>query len=173
MHVCTCVCACMCVHLHLEYVPSLNWEGHQQQTGKGAEIPQVLKSPGLSFPGAHTAFPHTGSLRLPLSWLCSWESSHSTAGQMLSSSSVVSTKESSSLGLCVFLGNGGSSHCVSPRDTQRRLWQQKEMISLTCFQHEAHAFSSPSAAYIMVGSPELPALPSLWHIIVMKIVSCL
>ena len=68
MHACTRVClcvrACTCMHLHLEYVSSLNWEGHQQQTGKGREIPWALKSPGLSFPGACTAFPQAGSLRL-------------------------------------------------------------------------------------------------------------
>lgn len=64
MHACTCVCACMCTHLHLVYVPSPNWEGHQQQKGKGGEIPWVLKSPGLSFPGACPAFPQAGSLRL-------------------------------------------------------------------------------------------------------------
>lgn len=68
MHAYVCVCACACarmwVHLHLEYVPSLNWEGNQQQTGKGGEIPWALKSPGLSFPEARTVFPQTGSLRL-------------------------------------------------------------------------------------------------------------
>lgn len=68
MLACVCVCARACVrmwvHLHLEYVPSLNWEGNQQQTGKGGEIPWALKSPGLSFPEACTASPQTGSLRL-------------------------------------------------------------------------------------------------------------
>lgn len=110
---------------------------------------------------------------LPILWLCIAGSSRGMAGQTASSSSVVSTEESSALSFCLFLGKSVREDVVFISAQVPGNEREKEMISLSCFQHEAHAFFSPSAAHNVVGSPELPALPSLWHILVMKIVSCL
>lgn len=57
IHACTSVCICI-------LNTCLARNRNQQQAGKGGEIPWAFKSPGLSFPEAHTEFAQTGSLRL-------------------------------------------------------------------------------------------------------------
>lgn len=96
----------------------------------------------------------------------------------VSSLSAVSTGESSTSGFCVFLGSSvwedvGFISASVPGNERESCGSIRKWSLCLASSMRPNALSSPSAAHNVVGSPELPALPSLWHIVVMKIASCL